>query len=72
MQSGGSRDPKDPAVPPEIVLAIEQYGRIVRTLEKKIPVTLQMDIANAFYDADQNAFNVIAESPVPIKRARWS
>jgi len=63
VQSGGSRDPKDPAVPPEIVLAIEQYGRIVRTLEKKIPVTLQMDIANTFYDADQNAFNVIAEIP---------
>jgi hypothetical protein len=63
VQSGGSRDPKDPAAPPEIVLAIEQYGRIVRTLEKKIPVTLQMDIANTFYDADPNAFNVIAEIP---------
>jgi hypothetical protein len=63
VQAGGSRDPKDPAHPPEVVLAIEQYGRIVRTLEKKIPVTLQMDIANTFYDADQNAFNVLAEIP---------
>jgi hypothetical protein len=63
VQAGGSRDPKDPVHPPEVVLAIEQYGRIVRTLEKKIPVTLQMDIANTFYDADQNAFNVLAEIP---------
>ncbi len=63
VQAGGSRDPKDPAHAPEIVLAVEQYGRIARTLEKKIPVTLQMDIANTFYDADQNAFNVIAEIP---------
>jgi carboxypeptidase Q len=63
VQAGGSRDAKDPAHPPEVVLAIEQYGRIVRTLEKKIPVTLQMDIANTFYDADQNAFNVLAEIP---------
>ena len=44
-------------------LAVEHYGRIVRTLEKKIPVTLQMDIDNKFYDADLNAFNVVAELP---------
>jgi carboxypeptidase Q len=61
--AGGSRDPKEQAHPAEVVLAIEQYGRIVRTLEKKMPVTLQMDIDNTFYDADQNAFNVIAEIP---------
>lgn len=63
VQAGGSRDARDPAHPPEVVLSIEQYGRIVRTLEKQIPVTLQMDVANTFYDADQNAFNVLAEIP---------
>jgi carboxypeptidase Q len=63
VQAGGSRDPKDQAHPAEVVLSIEQYGRIVRTLQKKMPVTLQMDIDNRFYDADQNAFNVIAEIP---------
>jgi carboxypeptidase Q len=63
VQAGGSRDPKEQAHPPEVVLSIEQYGRIVRTLQKKIPVTLQMDIDNTFYDADQNAFNVIGEIP---------
>ena len=35
----------------------------MRTLEKKIPVTLQMDIDNRFYDDDLNAFNVVAEIP---------
>ena len=63
VQSGGSRDPKDPPVPPQVVLAIEHYGRIARTIEKKIPVTLQMDIDNQFYDADLNAFNVVGEIP---------
>jgi hypothetical protein len=63
VQGGGSRDPKDPPSPPQIVLAVEQYGRIVRTLEKKIPVTLQMDVDNKFYDADENAFNIVAELP---------
>ena len=60
---GVSRDPKAPLQAPQVVLAVEHYGRIVRTLEKKIPVTLQMDIDNKFYDADQNAFNLIGEIP---------
>jgi carboxypeptidase Q len=63
VQGGGSRDAKDPPSPPQVVLSVEQYGRIVRTLEKKIPVTLQMDIDNKFFDADLNAFNVVAEIP---------
>ena len=61
--AGGSRDPKQPPHPPEVVVAIEHYGRIARTLEKKIPVTLQLDIQNTFYDADPNAFNITAEIP---------
>jgi len=60
---GYSRDPKSPRLAPEVVLAIEHYGRIVRTLDKRIPVTLQMDIDNKFYDDDLNGFNVLAEIP---------
>ena len=63
VQGGGSRDPKEPPVPPQVVLAIEHYGRIIRMLEKHVPVTLQMDIDNAFYDGDLNAFNIIGEIP---------
>ena len=63
VQGGGSRDAKDPPSPPQIVIAVEQYGRIVRTLEKKIPVTLAMDIDNRFYDADLNGFNLVGELP---------
>ncbi len=46
-----------------MTLAVEHYGRIWRTLEKKIPVTLQMDIDNKFYDSDLNAFNIVGELP---------
>jgi carboxypeptidase Q len=63
VQSGGSRNANDPPVAPQVVLAVEHYGRIARTLEKKIPVTVQMDIDNRYFDADLNAFNVIAELP---------
>jgi hypothetical protein len=63
VQSGGSRIASDPPVAPQVVLAVEHYGRIARTLEKKIPVTLQMEIDNTFYDNDPNGYNVIAEIP---------
>lgn len=60
---GVSRDPKGPPQPAQVTLAVEQYGRIWRTLEKKIPVTLTMDIDNRFFDQDLNAFNIVGELP---------
>jgi len=60
---GVSRDPKGPPEPPQVTLAVEQYGRIWRTLEKKIPVTLTMDVENRFFDNDLNAFNIVSEIP---------
>jgi hypothetical protein len=59
----GSRDPKEPTQLVQIVLATEQYGRLVRTLEKKLPVTIEADVKVAFFDEDQSSFNVIAELP---------
>jgi len=32
-------------------------------LDKKVPVTLQIDIENKFYDDDLNSFNIIGEIP---------
>jgi len=58
---GVSRDPRSLLQPPQVTLAVEHYGRIARTLEKKIPVTLQLDIDNQFFDADQHAFNLVAD-----------
>jgi hypothetical protein len=63
VQSGGSQDPKAAPVPAQVVLATEHYNRIVRELEKKVPVTLQFDIKNTFYDKDLNSFNIVAEIP---------
>ena len=63
VQSGGSRNASDPPSPPQVVLAVEHYGRIARTLDKHIPVTLQLDIDNKFYDDDLNAFNIVGELP---------
>ena len=62
-QGEGSRDPKDPTLLPQIVVASEQYGRILRTLERKLPVTIEADVKVAWFDDDQMSFNVIAEIP---------
>jgi carboxypeptidase Q len=63
VQSGGGRDPKDPPAPCRVAVSSENYGRIVRTLEKKVPVTMLVDIQNKFYDDDLNSFNIIGEIP---------
>lgn len=46
---------------PTVIVAAEQYARIARTLEKSLPVTLEVDIQNRFHDADLNSFNIIAD-----------
>ncbi|HEV3139858.1 MAG TPA: M20/M25/M40 family metallo-hydrolase [Vicinamibacterales bacterium] len=63
VQSGGPRTAADPPVPPQVTLAVEHYGRIWRTLEKNIPVTLQMNVENTFFDNDLNSFNIVGELP---------
>lgn len=62
-QQGGSRDPKDSPALPRVALAAEHYGRIYRLLEKKIPVSVTLDIQNKFYDDDLKSFNITAEIP---------
>jgi carboxypeptidase Q len=63
VMAGGSRDPKDAPVLPRLAVDIEHYGRILRTLEKNIPVTLRINIANKFYDDNLDSFNIVAEIP---------
>jgi hypothetical protein len=63
VQGGGSRNPSDPPTVPQIVLAVEHYNRLVRILDRTIPVTLELDVRNAFHDADQTAFNIVGEIP---------
>ncbi len=68
VQSGGGRNLTDAPVPAQVVMAVENYGRIWRMLDKKVPVRLEMDIQNKFLDDDLNSFNVVAEIPGTDKR----
>jgi hypothetical protein len=60
---GGSRNVGDPPAPVTLTIAIEHYGRIIRTLEKNLPMQAEVNVQNKFYDNDLNMFNVIAEIP---------
>ena len=57
------RQTTDAPVLPQIVVAAEHYGRLLRVLDKQIPVALELDVKNRFVDTDLNSLNVIAELP---------
>lgn len=61
--SGGSYEAGKPMPPPMLVFTPEHYNRIVRLLEKKIAVKLELDIKVAFGDKAEDSWNVIAEIP---------
>jgi carboxypeptidase Q len=60
--NGASRDMAAPHVP-TVHVAQESYGRIARILEKKVPVTLELNMENRFIPANTSSFNVIGEIP---------
>ncbi len=63
VASGGDRSEKAPAVAPQVSLASEQYNRIRRILEKKIPVVLEIEIQANYISDDTNDQNIIADLP---------
>jgi hypothetical protein len=66
--AGGSRDPKDPLPPPGFALTPEHYNRVLRLLDAKIPVKLEVDIETQFFDERTDSVNVIGELPGSAKR----
>ncbi|HEY3130290.1 MAG TPA: M20/M25/M40 family metallo-hydrolase [Acidobacteriota bacterium] len=63
VTSGGERASDAPPVPPQLVVAVEHYNRMLRILQKGIPVQLRIDIQTRSYDQDLSAHNVIGEIP---------
>jgi carboxypeptidase Q len=61
--AAGSRDAKDPEPPPSAAIIPEHYNRIVRLLDKKIPVKIELEIAAQMHAESLDSFNVIAELP---------
>lgn len=63
VASGGSREMDGEPTLPQMVVAIEQYNRIARLVEKGIPVKLRANATNRFFTDDSLGYNVVAEIP---------
>ncbi|MGO8969397.1 MAG: M28 family peptidase [Myxococcaceae bacterium] len=63
VESVNGWDPKVTTPPPVIVLAPEPYDRLVRLVERKVPVKVEVDLQVRTYDDTPDGFNVVAEIP---------
>jgi len=61
VSSGGSRAKGAEMPAPAIAIAAEQYNRIVRILQKNVPVTLEVEVQARFTADDLPGTNVVAE-----------
>jgi hypothetical protein len=62
-EGGTAYRPGAPVPPPSIVVAPEQYNRMVRLVEKGFPVRVEIDLSARFHDEPLEGSNVIAEIP---------
>jgi len=61
---GGSRGEDAGSGLPQVTLAVEHYNRMVRILDKQVPVKVELNVEVKFYDeTSPNGFNLIAEIP---------
>ena len=60
----GSGSRTGDGVLPTVTLAVEHYNRMVRVLDKGVPVKVELNIQSKFYDeTTPNGFNLVAEIP---------
>jgi hypothetical protein len=58
-----SYDKNAPAIPPQLVMAVEHYNRIARMIKADEKVKMTVDLSVAWQDADPMGYNTIAEIP---------
>ena len=63
--SGGGSRTTDPAtVLPTVTLAVEHYNRMIRVLDKGVPVKVELNLQTRFHEeTTPNGFNILAEIP---------
>ncbi|MBZ5647387.1 MAG: M20/M25/M40 family metallo-hydrolase [Acidobacteriia bacterium] len=63
VQSSGSHEKGKTITVPVVTVALEHYNRVVRLLNKKAPVTIEVNVQTQFYDDDDKGYNTVAEIP---------
>jgi carboxypeptidase Q len=67
-QSAGAYDDKDPLALPTFVVTREQYNRMARLLDKKIPVKVRASLQADISTTNQDSYNVTGEIPGGAKK----
>ncbi|MFN7998338.1 MAG: M20/M25/M40 family metallo-hydrolase [Bryobacteraceae bacterium] len=62
-EQAGSHKAADPLAPPTFVITAEQYNRIARIMEKKVPARIRVSLKAEASEADVNADNIVGEIP---------
>jgi carboxypeptidase Q len=62
-EAAGLQEASKPLAPPTFVVTSEQYNRIVRLLDDKIPVEMQVTLQARISNADAGAYNIVGEIP---------
>ncbi len=66
IRGGGNsagRDAENPDPTPELVVIREQYNLIYRNVEAGIPVRVEIEIKNKFFDDDLQEYNTLGDIP---------
>jgi hypothetical protein len=63
VMGAGSRDKDENPGVPALVMAAEHYNRVLRLVEKKQDVELELDVKATFHDGDGLSANTFAEIP---------
>jgi carboxypeptidase Q len=56
-------DKNAPAIPPQMVVAIEHYNRIIRMIQAGEKVKMEVNLAVEYQEQDLNGYNTVAEIP---------
>jgi len=53
----------EPEGVPTLNMAVEHWGRIMRLLDRKVPVELEVNVKTKFYEDDPYSYNTVADIP---------
>jgi hypothetical protein len=67
-EAAGPYDAKDVLAPATFVVTQEQYNRMVRLLDRKVPVKVRVNLQADISKENQDAFNIIGEIPGGAKK----
>jgi hypothetical protein len=63
MSGSRAYQPGEPVGVPTLNMAVEHWGRIMRLLDRKVPVEVEVNVKTKFYDDDPYSYNTIADIP---------